>query len=249
MFDPIWLILICLVFTAAGFVKGIAGVGLPATALGLMAFFEEPRVAIALVLFPMLLTNAWQVYRSGDVVGASRRYAPFAAALVVGVIVTVVLTANAPDRLLLAMLGVAVLIYVLAEWSNKVPPIGPRHDRAAQIATGGIAGFLGGLTAVWAPPMAVYLAARRVGKDEFVRASGLLIFLGSVPLAFGYLMLGHANLSLVAVSVFLLLPSLAGFSLGESIRHRLSEHNFRKFLLWVFVLLGLNLIRRAVTGL
>ncbi|MDU8944025.1 sulfite exporter TauE/SafE family protein [Ovoidimarina sediminis] len=233
-------------FLIAGTVKGAVGIGLPTTAIGLMTLAIDPRTAIALILVPMIVSNAWQVYRSGEILTAARRYLPFAAALMAGVWVTVSLTANAPDRVLFGVLGVAILIFVAVNATRFAPRIPDAFDRPAQIGFGIVAGVMGGLTSVWAPPMAVYLAARRVPKDEFVRASGLLIFLGSLPLAFGYLREGFVTTPLLLLSLGLLVPTILGFTLGEALRTRLSEEAFRRVLLGVFFLMGLNLVRRAV---
>ena len=230
----------------AGAVKGAVGIGLPTTAVGLMTLVLDPRSAIALILIPMLVSNAWQVYRSGEILGAARRYLPFAATLIVGVWVTVALSAEAPDRVLFGVLGAAILVFVLVNATGFAPHLSDRWDRAGQISFGVLAGLMGGLTSVWAPPMAVYLAARQVPKDEFVRASGLLIFLGSLPLAVGYVREGFVTWPLFVVSLLLLVPTFAGFAAGEAVRGRLSEIWFRRVLLAVFFLMGLNLLRRAM---
>ena len=69
-------------FLIAGTVKGAVGIGLPTTAIGLMTLAIDPRTAIALILVPMIVSNAWQVDRSGEILAAARRYLPFAAALI-----------------------------------------------------------------------------------------------------------------------------------------------------------------------
>ena len=240
------LLLLVVALVIAGAVKGSTGMGLPTTALGILTLALDPRSAIALILVPMLVSNAWQVYRSSEVLRALGTYFPLGAVLVVGVGTTVALTADAPDRFLFGMLGAAILVFVAVNLTPWAPRIPDRLDTPAQITAGALAGILGGLTSVWAPPMAVYLAARRVTKDEFVRASGLLIFLGSVPLAIGYAAQGFLSAREVGISFALLIPTFAGFAAGERLRHRLSETGFRRFLLGIFFVMGLNLIRRAV---
>jgi len=240
------LALIAFAFLAAGTIKGVVGMGLPTTAMGLMTLVLDPRSAIALILVPMILTNLWQVIRSGEIDAALRRYAPFAVTLMLFVGLTVTLARNAPEQLLLGVLGGALLVFVAVNSSRWPLRLSDRVDRPAQVVAGVLAGVMGGLTSVWAPPMAVYLAARQVGKDEFVRASGLLIFLGSLPLGWGYLQQGHLDGRLMAMSLLALVPTFAGFSLGERLRGRLSETAFRRFLLLVFTAMALNLLRRAL---
>lgn len=233
-------------FLLAGTIKGLAGIGLPTASIALMTLALDPRVAIALVLFPMLGANIWQVWRVGHIRRTARRYWIFSTILVIGVGLTAYVTRDASDRALLAILGIVVLIFVLLQWRQLVPQLSARFDAAAQIGFGIFAGVIGGMTAAWAPPMAMYLAAKRVDKDEFVRATGFMITVGSVPLLLTYLQLGFMTGPLASVSLAMLVPTLIGFSVGEAIRARLSPEGFRKAILVLFAVLGLNLIRRAI---
>ena len=65
-------------------------------------------------------------------------------------------------------------------------------------------------------------------------------------LLFGYLGSGTLTSDLLFYSALLIVPSIAGFSVGEQIRQRLSAERFRRALLWFFFIMGLNLIRRSV---
>lgn len=235
-------------FLAAGTIKGAAGLGLPTTALGIMTLTTAPRTAIALLMLPLIFTNAWQVYRSGHIVKALKLYMPLIASLVVMVWVTVNLTSSANDAVLLTFLGVSILLFVAVNITKYAPFIPERFDKVAQIIAGVFAGVMGGLTSVWAPPLAIYLAARRIPKDEFVRASGLVFFLGSIPLAAGYIRQGFMTPELTVMSAYLLIPTFVGFWIGEKLRHSMSEQAFRTFVLCVFFVMGLNLIRRAYFG-
>ncbi|NKB27778.1 MAG: TSUP family transporter [Rhodobacteraceae bacterium] len=239
------LIFVTVAFLLAGTVKGVVGMGLPTTAIGLMTLTLDPRSAIAIVLMPMITLNAWQVWRSGDTLAALRRYAPFITVLMIGVALTSVLSAQVSNRALMGLTGIAILIFVAANLSLSLPRLPDRLDRRAQVLAGLVAGVMGGLTAVWVPPLAIYLTARQVDKAEFVRASGLLIFLGSLPLAAGYVAQGLLGGWLALLSAAMILPGLAGFTVGERLRNRLSPARFRMVMLLVFLFFGLNLIRRA----
>lgn len=241
-------IALSVILFAAGAVKGAVGMGLPTVAIGFMTLMIDPRAAIAYFIAPMVVTNAWQVYRQGEVVRSLRRYALFCVALASFVTITVWLSKEAPDRLLFAVLGAVILMFVALQ-KLKTPPLLPdRFDGHGQVVMGVLAGCLGGLVGIWAPPMVVYLAARRSEKEEFVRASGLIILVGSIPLAAGFIWAGHLSGVTIFWSLLLVIPTLAGFAIGERLRHRLSEAAFRSLLLWVFLFMGLNLLRRALVG-
>jgi hypothetical protein len=244
--DPLTLAFIAASFFLAGAVKGAVGMGLPTMSLGLMTLMLEPRMAITLVLIPMMTTNAWQVFRAREIPRALRHYAPFALSMMICVGLSVWLTYGAPERLLMGIMGVAILVFVGVNASKWAPHIPDHRDRGAQIIAGAFAGIMGGITSVWAPSMAIYLAARGTKKDEFVRATGLLILLGSLPLAVGYIRQGYLTPQLALIGTALLIPAMLGFTLGEHARKRLSEQAFRRALLVAFAVMGLNLLRRAV---
>jgi uncharacterized membrane protein len=48
-------------FLAAGFVKGVIGLGLPTIGMGLLAVVMAPAKAAALLVVPSFVTNVWQL--------------------------------------------------------------------------------------------------------------------------------------------------------------------------------------------
>jgi uncharacterized membrane protein YfcA len=229
-------------------VKGTVGLGLPTTALGLMTLFLDPRMAITIMIFPLVLSNAWQMYRSGRIISTARRYMPMAICLALFVWISVNMTINIADWILMAALGVSILLFVAVNASNIAPTIPDRNDTWAQCIAGIIGGIMGGLTSVWAPPLVIYLAARQTSKDDFVRATGLIFSVGSIPLAAGYFRAGLMTSEMVTTSTLVLIPTFAGFWIGERLRYKMSEQAFKKIVLIVFFLMGLNLLRRAFFG-
>lgn len=241
-----FLLVATVAFFLAGTIKGIAGLGLPTAAIAGMTLVIDPRNAIAVILIPMLVLNAWQWVKAGQLRRTALQYLPFALILALGVTITTYISKDVPDRALLAVLGLTILIFVAVSWGGWLPELKPKHDLAAQIGFATFAGIIGGLTAAWAAPMGMYLAMRRVEKDEFIRATGFLITIGSLPLVLSYIQIGFLSGPKTLMSCAMLIPALTGFSLGETLRNRLSPNGFRKAILLVFLLLALNLIRRAI---
>jgi uncharacterized membrane protein YfcA len=189
-----------------------------------------------------------QMWRVGGAFGAVKRYLPFMVCLVILVPVVLSLSADASEETLLLTLGITVLIFVLLNVFDVIPSVPDRFDRPAQIVMGCFAGVLGGLTSVWLPAIVIHLTSRGVDKEEFIRASGLLLFTGSLPLAAGYVREGFVTGPVALLSCALILPTLAGMLGGEYMRNRLSETAFRKAVMFVFLMIGLNLVRRGLWG-
>lgn len=232
----------------AATVKGFVGMGLPTVALALMTLSLDPRTAISLILVPMLATNLWQAVRGGPLSGIVVKYWRFAVALALFVVLSVWLTRGASDRVLLFVLGAIIVVFTALSWRNLIPEVPERFGRAFEIVCGAVGGIIGGMTAAWAAPIAIFLSARRAPRDEFVQATGFLISAGSLPLMLSYLALGHVERGNFGASFLLLIPVLFGFSIGEALRKRTDPEVFRKVFLLVFFGLGLNLIYRTTVG-
>src|SRR5215469_7031248 len=56
----VW-VLVAAVFTLAGVVKGVIGLGLPTLSMALLALWMPPAEAAALLIVPSLVTNVWQL--------------------------------------------------------------------------------------------------------------------------------------------------------------------------------------------
>ena len=246
MFDATILLVASLAFIVAGTIKGAAGLGLPTAAIAGMTLVLEPRVAIAIILFPMLVLNAWQWISAGDLLRSAKQYAPFSVVLFVCVALTAFWVKDVADQALMLTLGSVIVLFVIMSWSGKQPFLPDKHDLKAQIGFGLFAGIIGGMTSAWAAPMGMYLNMRDTPKDEFVRASGFMITVGSLPLCLSYAQLGFLTGPLALTSLMMIVPAMIGFALGASVRHRLSQRIFRNVVLVVFLVLALNLIRRAL---
>lgn len=242
----LWIVFAAFLF--AGTVKGISGVGLPLTALGILTFFTDPRSAFACALVPIFLSNALQLYRIGNIGPAIRRYLPYLITMAVLIPIVLTMTAEASQEFLFLTLGIVILIFVTLNLTKWAPRLPDHHDRKAQVIAGGMAGVLGGLTSIWLPVVVTYLTARNTPKDEFIRASGLMLMVGSVPLFLGYVSEGFLTGPVALLSLALVIPTGFGMLAGEHLRVRLSEAGFRKAVLFIFLLIGLNLIRRGAFG-
>jgi len=246
MSDVTLLLLGAVVFLIAGSVKGLVGIGLPTAAISLLTIVIDPRTAIAMGLVPIIVANAWQMWTMGDIRGSFRRYWPFALVIGLSVFVTVTLSADVSDQVIFLALGISIVAFAVLNLRFVMPAIPDRYDFAAQLGFGTAAGILGGLSGVWVAPVIMYLSARRVEKDEFVRATGLLLFFGGIPFVTAYVQQGFVTSEIAGISLALVIPTLIGFGLGARLRRRLSNEKFRKVLLYVFLLLGLNLLRRGL---
>lgn len=245
--DPASLLMIAMVvYFLAGIIKGTLGIGFPTAAVSMMAQFTDARTAITIVIMPMLFTNLWQVIRGRRFLSVIRQVWLLLLFMVIFIAIFAQLSSMVQADALAAVLGSIVALYALHSLFSQPLVLPEKWDKPAQISAGVAAGIMGGMVSVWAPPVLIYLSARRLPKDLFVATAGVILLLGTCVLFFSYVQNGLLGYGLFLVSVLLIVPSLLGFSVGELIRKRLSARKFERLLLWFFFIMGLNLIRRAV---
>jgi len=235
-----------IVFLLAGTVKGVVGIGLPSASLSMLVQFVDPRVAIAVLLGPMLFSNVWQVYRGGRVGESLKALWPFAVCCMLFTWLAARQVARVAADPLVLLLGCSIVLFAVVSFLKPLPPVARHLDRTVQIIAGSLAGILGGLTAIWGPPMIMYLLARRPSNDQFVRFTGFLFLVGSAPLLLGYWESGLLTVQLCWISLLMVMPTLIGFSIGEKLRPFLNQSQFRILVLILFAAMGLNLIRKVL---
>lgn len=240
------LVLATLIYFFAGLVKGTLGIGFPTTAVSLLAQFTDARTAISVVIIPMIITNTWQVWRSRQVHWVLSSFWRLWLVSIVFIVLFTQLSSRMSVEYVTVFLGIVISIYCITTLYKPVFKIPKEKDTQAQIVAGVASGIMGGVAGVWAPPIIMYLSARGVSKDQFVATAGVLLFSGSLVLFIAYWDAGLIGPSVAMASCFLLAPSMLGMVIGERVRHLLSDQRFEKLLLLVFLIMGLNLIRRAI---
>ncbi|MFN7086103.1 MAG: sulfite exporter TauE/SafE family protein [Burkholderiales bacterium] len=231
---------------AGGLVKGVVGIGLPLVALPVMASFVPLHKAIALLILSSFVTSVWQSFHGGRFVASARRFWPLLAGIVVGVATSVRALATFDIRLLNLILGAIVTLFASLLSRQLVFAVAPRAERWAAPFAGAIAGLVGGLSMLFGPVYAMYLAGLKLGKESFVAAISLANVWATVVLAAAMTRYELVSGTDLAASLFALVPSSLGVVLGTRLRHRIDEGLFRKALAAVLFLIGLNLIRKAL---
>lgn len=232
-------------FVAGGFIKGTTGMGLPLVAVPVAALVVPVPVAVALITVPILLTNLWQ---GRDWRQVTRRVWPLLAVQPFATVAGVAVLAWANPQMVVGLLGALTILFVIMVRFQPAWRMTPRSERWVAPLMGICSGFSGGVSSFFGTPIALYLFMLKLDKDEFVKAIGVTYaysaaFLLVILAAFG--LLGQQLLfwSLLATPV-----AFFGMWLGRMVRDYLNTETFRKVVLVVLFIAGLNLIRRAVMG-
>lgn len=184
------ILLTLFVYVLAGVVKGAIGIGFPTAAIAFSALFLDARAAISLVVIPMILINAWQIYRSGNVIAIWIKNQALILSMVAMILLFSFFAAALSIKALTFTLGLITGGFAVVSLWKKMPRISNKHNLLAQVVAGLFSGMLGGIAAIWAPPIVMYLSARQVDTEEFVQTVGLMLFIGSIVLFIGYWQVG-----------------------------------------------------------
>jgi len=241
------------VFFSVGFVLvvGVFNVGvgfaMPMLCISGLSSIIEPELALAGLILPTLVANVAQALRQGTAAAwaSARRFWVY---LSVGGLVLVgsaQLVRVLPLGALLGLIGVAVTLFALVQLAGWRLAL-RRQRKDVEAGIGAFAGFLGGISGIWGPPTVLYLTALNTEKTEQMRVQGVIYGLGAVALLGAHIGSGVLRSDTLPLSLALIAPALLGQWLGGKILDRIDQAVFKKATLLVLLILGLNLIRRAL---
>jgi uncharacterized membrane protein YfcA len=234
------------VFVFGGIVKGVTGVGLPLVLVPLTAQFVPIPAAVALITVPMIATNITQAMEGGHTLAAIQRMLPTLACLVVGLMIGVHLLLSIDRRLLSLILGISFLALTALLLLMPRVRIGEATARWAGPTVGFSAGVLGGMSAMFGPPMIAYLVGRGTDPDSFVKQMAIYAFTASLAMLVALGGSGSMSAKDMAVSAATIVPIQAGMPLGRWLRRRTKPQWFRLSVLVVLAVGGLDMLRRAL---
>lgn len=244
--DPWTYAYLATVLLAAGLAKGLAGLGLPVIAIPFMSLAVDFHLAVALMPVSLIVSNVWQVASSRERGWAATAYWPVAAAIPVGTAIGVFSLATVDEAAVKAVIGVCVVAFVLFNVARPSWRLSPRDARWVGPLAGFSGGILGGLAAIFAPPIVVFLLSVGLTKDRFVAAVGVLYCVGSLSLAVFLTAFAVMTPGLWLWSALAFLPVLLGQALGGAARRFVSEALFRRIVLFLMLVAGANMIRAAI---
>ena len=233
-------------FTAAGIVKGVIGLGLPLTALAVLTLSTGLREAVPLIIVPVLITNAWQMTRGGALAPLFGRFWTMILPLGFGAWLGTVLLFVIDETLVGGLLGVVIIAYSLVNIFALRFRIPPEHEPWYSPGVGLLSGLQTGLTGSVGGPVAIYFQALGLDRETFLRAVSLSFFLTALPWGGTLIAEGALTLEAAAIGTAALLPSFAGMWIGQRLGARLSQEVFSRGVFGFLILVGANLIRRAI---
>ena len=240
------LIIITVTFILAGSVKGIIGLGLPSVSLALLTATLGLKDAMAIMLIPTFFTNILQSLVGGHFKFIAKKLATLIIAAFIGTWFAAGILAKSEAALLSGLLGLSICSYAgVSLFTPQIPPPG-KHETWLSPIVGAFSGFLTGLTGSFIMPGVIYLQAVGLPRDVLIQAMGVVFTMATLGLAVA--LGGHELLpkETMMVSAAALVPAFGGMWLGQRIRKRIPEPQFRRVFFIGLLLLGIYIIVRAL---
>lgn len=235
---------ILLVVAFASAVKSALGFGFPLISVPIAANLVGARNAVLLIAIPVIVTNFAILLRGGGTLADLRRFSSLLLGVFAGTIAGAQLLGRLDPRWLALAVGGTALVFALMSLLNLVPTISPRAQTYAGPTVGVVSGVMGGTTGIFAPLIAAYIQSLQVEKRIFVYWLTASFLLGGITQALSYYRLGLYSTPLLIYAGLTCIPALIGVQLGFWVQDRMSADAFRKGVLLLVLISGLNLLIR-----
>jgi uncharacterized protein len=233
------------VLLLGGVVKGALGVGLPLVLVPLTAQFLDLPVAVALLTVPMVVTNIGQALEGGRTAAAVRRLLPILGTLVLGTLIGAHLLVSVDRRTLDIIVGTAFVLLATMLLCLPRIRIGAGAECWASPLVGLLAGLLGGVSAMFGPPLIAYQIGLGVDPGTFVKHMAILAFTATATLLLALGGSGALTPADLLISTAAIIPIQLGMPLGRWLRGRVPPALFRAAVLCTLAWAGLDMLRRA----
>lgn len=235
------ILIVALTFFVAGFVKGVAGMGLPTVAMGVLSAIMPPVSAASLLVIPSFVTNFCQLFTGPNFVALIKRLWVMMLGIMIGTLAGSWLLISANTVYASVGLGAALIIYALHGLFVKPLSVPTRFERPLSPVIGLATGLINGGTGVFTLPAVPYLQALGLSKDDLIQALGLSFTVSTIALAAGLARGGAFHLGNISLSALAVIPALLGMQVGTAVRERISAATFRRWFLILIAILGLEL--------
>jgi uncharacterized membrane protein YfcA len=230
----------------AAFVKGAIGFGFPSVATPLVALATDVRTAVVVLLLPNILMDGVQVLRRPGLGAALRRHLGLIVPGIVGTVAGTQFLAGVSARGLLLALGGVILAFAVFSWVRPAWRLPPHLERPVAPLVGLTAGLLGGVTNVFALPLAPYLYSLGLAKAEFVRAISIAFLAFKATQLGAVWQVGLMERRLVLASLVATGAALVVFRLGLLVQDRVPAETFNRAVLVFLGVLSTAMLVRAL---
>ena len=202
---------------------------------------------LAIILVTAIFVLAGLVVAGPNFRGLLKRFSTLLIGICVGTPFGVSFIVFGNTEIVTAVLGTVLICYGLYGLSSAKVSIAPPTERWLSPLTGVVTGVLMGATGISALPVAPYFTSLGLKKDDLIQALGLSFTISSCALAIGLLVTGEFRVAIATTSLLALIPAFVGMFIGQALRNRIAQEQFRKYFFITLLVLGGYTTYRALS--
>ncbi|MCP1675162.1 putative membrane protein YfcA [Natronocella acetinitrilica] len=241
--EPIVVAGVFAAFFAGGVIKGMAGFGLPLVSLPLLTLVVDVRIALALMVVPIVGTNVYQTIQGGLGLSTLRSFWWLFLVMALGFPVGALLIFWLDPSLLVGLLGLAIAAFATFNLLQPSLTLPARLHRPVGIGAAFTGGVLGGLTTLFGPPLLMYLLALQLPHKVFMRLLGAIYLFGGVLLLVTYAGTSILTPILAVYSTLCIVPGILGMKAGQAWGNLVAPATMRRLTLLFLLLMGGTMLR------
>jgi len=166
--------------------------------------------------------------------------------VVAGTVIGAQLLHRLDPGLVSLIVGMTALFVAGSGLLNRTPEFSTGVEQVAGPVVGLAAGVMGGITGIFAPLIVAFVQSLKVDKRPFVFWLTASFFLGGAVQVLSYYQLGLYNRTILVYAVATFVPVVAGTRVGFWIQDRMRPELFRRVVLGLVLVSGLNLVLRQL---
>lgn len=242
-----WLIvaLVCALIVA-GLVKGAIGVGMPIVAFPLVSMLIGVQASVMLLTMPLILSNIPQALGGGETVPCLFGLMPVLLGMVPGIFLGITALLHVNEHIAKLLAGIVVILVVILMTAAPKLKINRRAQTPIGIGAGFFGGMLGGVAAMPGPLVFTYLIAEGLRGQAFTKEASLFLVLSAALMASILASTRNFDPKDVVISTVALAPVSLGMYFGQKLRDRIPAEAFKRLVLLVVLVSGLQLLQNGV---
>ena len=241
------LIIIFLALAAGSMVKGISGLGLPLTAIPVMAGYMEVDKAVAIMVLPGVFMNfglLW-TYRAHAVRISNLPVITLVAVLCVAAGAWIL--SNAPETYLILFLCLWLGLYLLRILLKLWVDIPVANSRLAQFIAVSAAGLVQGAVGMAGPILAPYVHSLKLNQPQYVFVVSIYFQIFTLTQLVTFLWLGLIDGDRALLSLLACIPIAIFLPVAVWLSRFLSDRAFNVLIVILLVVIEGRLIWRLVS--
>ncbi len=203
------------------------------------------QYTVTFLALPMFLTSVYMTLNEGRLLSILRRFWSLIVLLFPGTWLGVLGLSVLDPSVLFIVLGLVTIMFVLLNFVQIKSNLSSQQEIWMSPTVGLLAGLTGGMTAIYGPPISIFLVTLRLEKNEFAASVVLINLFASVPLLSSLVVRGLLGLEEAIFSASASLPVFIGMVLGRKLRSIIDQELFTRIVLIVLLVGGVNLVRKA----